>query len=87
MRKQLARDFGARLRILRTHRGLTRKEFERRFNVTGIAALELARREPRLADIVALCSGMQTTPNVLLSGLYDRPLKRTAQAARQQSEQ
>ncbi len=85
-RKRLARDFGDRLRLLRTHRGLTRKEFERRFDVTGIAELELARREPRLADILAICSGMKTTPNVLLGGLYDRPKKRKARATGQDHE-
>jgi transcriptional regulator with XRE-family HTH domain len=69
-RKELARAFGERLQTLRRRRGLSREEFASRFEVSGVSALELGRREPRLSDILALCDGMKVTPNVLLSGFY-----------------
>jgi transcriptional regulator with XRE-family HTH domain len=61
--------------MLRERRGLSREEFSSRFEVSGIASLELGRREPRLSDILALCDGMKVTPNVLLRGFYQRTRK------------
>lgn len=77
-RKELALAFGERMQTLRQRRGLSLEEFERRFDVTGISALELGRREPRLADILALCEGMKVTPNVLLNGFYTRQRRQRA---------
>jgi transcriptional regulator with XRE-family HTH domain len=77
-RKELAVAFGERMQTLRSRRGLSLEEFERRFEVTGIAALELGRREPRLSDILALCDGMKVTPNVLLSGFYTQQRRQRA---------
>lgn len=71
-RQELARAFGERLRTLRTRRGLSPEEFESRYNVEDVPTLELGRREPGLSDILALCDGMKTTPNVLLRSLYAR---------------
>jgi transcriptional regulator with XRE-family HTH domain len=71
-RQELARVFGQRLRTLRTRRGLSPEEFESRYNVEDVPTLELGRREPGLSDILALCDGMKTTPNVLLRSLYAR---------------
>ena len=88
-RKELARAFSERLRTLRSRRGLSREEFASRFDVTGVSALELGRREPRLSDILALCDGMKVTPNVLLSGFYTRQrpprsAQRTAESEREE---
>jgi transcriptional regulator with XRE-family HTH domain len=77
-RKELALAFGERLQALRRRRGLSLEEFERRFEVTGVSALELGRREPRLSDILALCDGMKVTPNVLLSGFYTQQRRQRA---------
>jgi transcriptional regulator with XRE-family HTH domain len=74
-RATLASSFGERLRVLRERRGLSREEFSNRFDVTGVANLELGRREPRLSDILALCDGMKVTPNALLRGFYQRTRK------------
>jgi transcriptional regulator with XRE-family HTH domain len=60
------------LRTLRTRRGLSPEEFESRYDVEDVPTLELGRREPGLSDILALCDGMKTTPNVLLRNLYTR---------------
>jgi transcriptional regulator with XRE-family HTH domain len=76
--KELAHAFGERLQTLRSRRGLSREEFEDRFEVTGVSALELGRREPRLSDILALCDGMKVTPNVLLNGFYMRQRRQRA---------
>ena len=77
-RKELARAFGERLQTLRGRRGLSREEFASQFEVTGVSALELGRREPRLSDILALCDGMKVTPNVLLNGFYTRQRRQSA---------
>jgi transcriptional regulator with XRE-family HTH domain len=76
--KELALAFGERLQTLRSRRGLSQEEFERRFEVTDVATLELGRREPRLSDVLALCDGMKVTPNVLLSGFYMRQRRQHA---------
>jgi transcriptional regulator with XRE-family HTH domain len=77
-RKELALAFGERLQTLRSRRGLSVEEFERRFEVTDVATLELGRREPRLSDILALSDGMKVTPNVLLNGFYTRQRRQRA---------
>jgi Helix-turn-helix domain len=77
-RKELALAFGERLQTLRSRRGLSVEEFERRFEVADVATLELGRREPRLSDILALSDGMKVTPNVLLNGFYTRQRRQRA---------
>ncbi len=76
--KDLALAFGERLQTLRSRRGLSQEEFERRFDVTDVATLEQGRREPRLSDVLALCDGMKVTPNVLLSGFYEQQRRQRA---------
>jgi transcriptional regulator with XRE-family HTH domain len=59
----LAGAFGARVREARELRGLSRREFASRCDLTTLAALERGKRAPLLADVIGLCNG---TPNVLL---------------------
>ena len=66
-----ADQFGERLRVVRTDRGLTQEELADASGLhrTEISLLERGKRTPILDTIVAVAGGLGVTPSDLLEGV------------------
>ena len=70
---RIGRAFGARLRKLRQHRGLTQSEVAERAQVSlvYVSQIERGHRNPTLAVVLRLARAVDVTPSDLIAGLEE----------------